>query len=112
MKGVPLGNADPVGISARSSQFVSISRNMITGNFADKSQVGLLAWSPEQDKGGPLENVTFQENTVKDVGGDGIRIHSGQHVFLLRNAVSHSGLHDLVITKLAYEVVQQDNVLE
>jgi hypothetical protein len=112
LKGAPGGSAGSTGISARSSQNVQIVSNTVTGDPAQKQQVGLLVWSPATDKGGPLKDVTLETNTLTDVAGEGIKIHSGDSIKMVRNTVRHSAVKGLEITTKATHVTQDGNVLE
>jgi hypothetical protein len=84
----------------------------VTGDPKEKQQVGLLVWSPATDKGGPLMDVTLQGNTVTDVAGEGIKLHTGDSIKLVRNTVRHSAVKNLEITNKATKVTQDGNVLQ
>jgi hypothetical protein len=108
----PGGSSGSTGISARSAQDVRIAGNTVIGDPAEHDQVGLLVWSPAKDQGGPLSDVTLENNTVFTVGGYGIKVHSGNAIHLIRNTVRHSAQENVHITEKATGVTQEHNTLE
>jgi hypothetical protein len=108
----PGGSSGSTGISARSAQEVHIAGNTVIGDPEEHDQVGLLVWSPAKDQGGPLSEVTLENNTVFTVGGYGIKVHSGDAIHLIRNTVRHSAQENIHITEKATGVTQQGNTLE
>jgi hypothetical protein len=108
----PGGSSGSTGISARSAQDVRIAGNTVIGDPAEHEQVGLLVWSPAKDQGGPLSGITLENNTVFTVGGDGIKVHSGNAIRLLKNTVRHSAQENIHVTEKATGVTQQGNTLE
>ena len=108
----PGGSSGSTGISARSARDVRIAGNTVIGDPTEHEQVGLLVWSPAKDQGGPLSGVTLENNTVFTVGGYGIKVHSGNAIYLIKNTVRHSALENIHVTEKATGVTQQGNTLE
>jgi hypothetical protein len=108
----PAGSSGSTGISARSAQNVRIAGNTVIGDPGEHEQVGLLVWSPAKDRGGPLLEITLENNTVFTVGGYGVKVHSGSGIHLIRNTVRHSAQENINITEKATGVTQQGNTVE
>jgi hypothetical protein len=108
----PEGSSGSTGISARSAQDVRIAGNTVIGDPEEHEQVGLLVWSPAKDRGGPLSEVTLENNTVFTVGGYGVKVHSGSAIHLIRNTVRHSAQENINITEKATGVTQHGNTVE
>ncbi|HET9364194.1 MAG TPA: right-handed parallel beta-helix repeat-containing protein, partial [Candidatus Angelobacter sp.] len=108
----PDGSSGSTGISVRSAQDVRVAGNTVIGDLGEHGQVGLLVWSPAKDQGGPLSEVTLEDNTVFTIGGDGIKVHTGNAIHIIRNTVRHSAQNNILITEKATEVTKQGNVLE
>jgi len=112
LSSAPGGSSGATGISARSSQDVHVTGNTVIGDLGEHEQVGLLVWSPAKDQGGPLSEVTLEDNTVFTIGGDGIKVHTGNAIHIIRNTVRHSAQNNILVTEKATGVTKQGNVLE
>ncbi|HEY7404738.1 MAG TPA: right-handed parallel beta-helix repeat-containing protein [Candidatus Angelobacter sp.] len=108
----PAGSSGSTGISARSARNVRIAGNTVIGDPGEHEQVGLLVWSPAKDQGGPLSEVTLENNTVFTIGGYGVKVHSGSGIHLVRNTVRHCAQENIYITEKATGVTQQGNTVE
>jgi len=108
----PDGSSGSTGISVRSAQDVRVAGNTVIGDLGEQGQVGLLVWSPAKDQGGPLSEVTLEDNTVFTIGGDGIKVHTGNAIHIIRNTVRHSAQNNILVTQKATGVTKQGNVLE
>jgi parallel beta helix pectate lyase-like protein len=111
LKGAPGGSSGATGIVVRSARNVKVTNNVISGDAAEHDQLGMRAWSPVADKGGPLLDVTMSENDVSDIAGFGILVDSGSAVHLVRNKVRRSAKDNIRIDPKATGVTQAENDL-
>ena len=96
----------------RSAQKVHVSRNIITGDASEHDQVGLLVSSPPADQGGPLSEVKLENNTISEIAGFGIQVHSGNAVHLAGNTVRGSAKENIHVAPEVTGLTQQGNKME
>jgi len=106
------GAADGLAALRRAAAARSDFAPRIAGDATEHEQVGLLVWSPDTDKGGALNDVTLEKNSVSTVGGFGIKVHSGHGIHLIGNAIRRSTQSNITVTQKATGVTQQDNTIE
>jgi len=111
LKGAPGGSSGATGIAIRSSKDVHIVKNVVSGDMAEHDQMGMRAWSPVGDRGGPLVDVTISENDVSDIAGYGILVDSGSGVHLVKNKVRNTAKDSIRIDPKATGVTQEGNNL-
>lgn len=111
LKGAPGGSSGATGIAVRSSKNVRVANNVVSGDMAEHDQLGMRAWSPVGDRGGPLLDVTMSENDVSDIAGYGILVDSGSAVHLVKNKVRNTAKDNIRIDPKATGVTQEGNNL-